>query len=59
LSALALYSMWKKENSVKFLLVSTLVLSVLSSGAMLYAGKTGGEIRHSEFQSNPVQLPVR
>ena len=52
LSSLTLYSIWKKEKSVLFLMVITLVLSLLSSVALIYAGRTGGQIRHSEFRSD-------
>ncbi len=51
LSALTLFSIWKKEKSVHFLFIITLVLSLISSLAMVYVGRTGGQIRHSEFRS--------
>jgi uncharacterized membrane protein len=49
---LALYSIWKREKSTFLLSLVTLVLSILSSLAMAYAGYTGGQIRHSEFRSD-------
>jgi len=52
MAALTLYSIWRKEKSVRFLIVITLVLSLVASGAMVYVGRTGGQIRHSEFRSN-------
>lgn len=51
-SGLALYSVWKKEKSTRFLVIITLVLSLISSIAVIYIGRTGGEIRHSEFRSD-------
>ncbi len=52
LAAMTIYSIWKKERSVTFLLIITIVLSIISSVAMIYAGHTGGQIRHSEFRSD-------
>ncbi len=52
LAAMTLYSIWKKENSVVFLLVITLVFTLISSAAMVFTGYTGGQIRHSEFRSD-------
>jgi uncharacterized membrane protein len=52
MAAMTLYSIWKKEKSVIFLLIITLVFSVISSAAMVFTGHTGGQIRHSEFRSN-------
>jgi uncharacterized membrane protein len=52
LASLTLYSIWKKEKSVIFLLIITLVFSVISSAVMVFTGHTGGQIRHSEFRSN-------
>jgi len=51
MAAMALYSIWKKEKSVRFLLLITLVLSFVCSGVMIYVGHTGGQIRHSEFRN--------
>lgn len=50
MAALSIYSIWKKERSVHFLIIITLVLSLISSGVMVYVGRTGGQIRHSEFR---------
>lgn len=52
MAALTLYSIWKKERSVRFLIIIALILSLFSSGAMVYVGRTGGQIRHSEFRTD-------
>jgi uncharacterized membrane protein len=52
LAALTLYSIYKKERSVRFLLIITLVLSLVSCAAMGYVGRTGGQIRHTEFRND-------
>jgi uncharacterized membrane protein len=52
LAALTLYSIWKKEKSIRFLMIITLVLSIISCGAMIYVGRTGGQIRHTEFRND-------
>jgi uncharacterized membrane protein len=52
IAALTLYSIWKKEKSVRFLLIFTLVLSLISCAAMGYVGRTGGQIRHTEFRND-------
>ena len=54
-AALTLYSIWKKEKSVKFLVIITLILSLISSIAMVFVGRTGGQIRHSEFHDESVK----
>jgi uncharacterized membrane protein len=51
IAAVAFYSVWKKERAARFLVLFALVLSLISSIAMVYAGQTGGQIRHSEFRS--------
>jgi uncharacterized membrane protein len=51
MAALSIYSIWKKERSVHFLIIITLVLSLISSVVMVYGGRTGGQIRHSEFRN--------
>jgi uncharacterized membrane protein len=51
LASLTIYSIWKKEKSIAFLLVITLVFSLISSAAMVFTGHTGGQIRHTEFRS--------
>jgi uncharacterized membrane protein len=51
LATTSLYSIWKKERSVRFLIILTLALSLISSAAMVYVGRTGGQIRHSEFRN--------
>lgn len=50
LAALTLYSILQKERAVRFLYIFTLVLTLMSCGAMVYVGHTGGQIRHSEFR---------
>ena len=52
MAALTLYSIWKKEKSVRFLFIITLVLSLISCAAMGYVGRTGGQIRHTEFRND-------
>jgi len=52
IAVLTLYSIWKKEKSVRFLLIFTLVLSLISCVAMGYVGRTGGQIRHTEFRND-------
>ena len=51
MAALSIYSIWKKERSVHFLIIITLILSLICSGVLVYVGHTGGQIRHSEFRS--------
>jgi uncharacterized membrane protein len=51
LAASSLYSIWKKDKSIRLLIMLTLAFSVISSGAMVYIGRTGGQIRHSEFRN--------
>lgn len=51
IAALTLYSIWKKEKSARYLIIFTMILSLLSTAAMIYVGRTGGQIRHSEFRS--------
>jgi len=55
LASLTLYSIWKKERSVKFLILITLVFSLISSASLVYTGRTGGQIRHSEFRDSSVK----
>jgi uncharacterized membrane protein len=52
MAALSLYSIWKKERSVQFLIIITLILSLVSLIALFYVGQTGGQIRHNEFRSD-------
>ena len=51
LAALTIYSIIKKERSVKFLTIITLALALVSCAVMGYVGHTGGQIRHTEFRS--------
>ena len=51
LAALTIYSIIKKERSVKFLTIITLALALLSCAVMGYVGHTGGQIKHDEFRS--------
>jgi uncharacterized membrane protein len=51
MASMTLYSIYKKERSVRFLIVITLILALTSSVVMFYVGRTGGQIRHNEFQS--------
>jgi uncharacterized membrane protein len=52
LAAMSFYSVWKKERSARFLVILTLVLSMICSVVMVYVGQTGGQIRHSEFRND-------
>ena len=52
IAAMSFYSVLKKERSARFLVILTLVLALASSAAMMYAGRTGGQIRHSEFRND-------
>jgi uncharacterized membrane protein len=52
MAMVTLYSIWKKEKSVRFLVIITLALSLISCGAMIYVGRTGGQIRHTEFRND-------
>ena len=52
MAAVTLYSIWKKVKTVHFLLIMTLVISLISCAAMGYVGHTGGQIRHIEFRSD-------
>lgn len=51
IAGLAIYSLFKKEKMYKSLVITAFVLSVLVSGVMIYVGRTGGKIRHSEFRN--------
>jgi uncharacterized membrane protein len=51
LAGLTIYSIIKKERSVYFLTIITLVLSLVSCVVMGYVGHTGGQIKHDEFRS--------
>ncbi|MFN8135899.1 MAG: hypothetical protein U0Z17_11975 [Bacteroidales bacterium] len=51
LAVLTIYSIIKKERSVFFLTIITLVLSLVSCAVMGYVGHTGGQIKHDEFRS--------
>lgn len=52
LAAVTLYSIYKKARFVRFLLIITLILSLISCAAMGYVGRTGGQIRHTEFRND-------
>jgi uncharacterized membrane protein len=51
LATLTIFSILKKERSVRFLTILTLILSVISCVAVGFAGRTGGQIRHTEFRN--------
>ena len=55
MAALTLFSIWKKEGYFRFLIIISLVLSFLGSAAMVYTGRTGGQIRHNEFRNDAVK----
>jgi len=52
MAAVTLYSIWKKVKAVRFLLIMTLIISLISCAAMGYVGRTGGQIRHTEFRND-------
>ncbi len=52
LAVVSLYSIWKKEKSVRYLVIITLVFSLISCVGMGFAGRTGGQIRHTEFRND-------
>lgn len=52
IAAVSIYSLWKKDKSIRLLILITLVFSLISSGMMVYIGRTGGQIRHSEFMND-------
>jgi uncharacterized membrane protein len=58
LSAMAFYSIWKKEKGAKNLVIAALALSLIAAGWMAYVGKTGGQIRHSELRSQSSGIPA-
>jgi len=58
IASLTLYSIWKKERSARFLMIISLVLALIASGAMVYAGRTGGQIRHSEFRTDATKQNI-
>lgn len=49
-AASSLYSIWKKDKYIRFLIIITLISSLISSVTMTYIGRTGGQIRHTEFR---------
>ncbi|MDO9256367.1 MAG: hypothetical protein Q7U54_12700 [Bacteroidales bacterium] len=51
LAASSLYSIWKKDKTIRLLIMLTLAFSIISSGTMVFIGLTGGQIRHSEFRN--------
>jgi len=51
ISAMAFYSIWKKEKAARNMVIAAMVLSVITAGMMAFVGKTGGQIRHSELRS--------
>ncbi len=51
LAASSLYSIWKKDKSIRLLILITLAFSLISACAMVYIGRTGGQIRHAEFRN--------
>jgi uncharacterized membrane protein len=58
LSAMAFYSIWKKEKGAKNLAIAALALSLIAAGWLAYVGKTGGQIRHSELRSQSLGTPA-
>lgn len=52
MAVLSLYSIWKKERLAHIFVISTLVVSLIGCAAMGFAGRTGGQIRHTEFRND-------
>lgn len=52
LSAMGIYGTLKREKFAGKIILAALFLSILVSGWMVYVGRTGGKIRHSEFSGN-------
>jgi uncharacterized membrane protein len=51
ISALAFWSVLKKDKLARSLSIITFVLSVLSAAVLGWVGKTGGQVRHTEFRN--------
>lgn len=58
LSAMAFYSIWKKEKAAKNLVIVAMVLSLITAGTMSFVGKTGGQIRHTELNGQSAVTPA-
>lgn len=54
ISAMAMYSLVKKERINKYLIIAALLLSIVTSGVMVYVGYTGGKIRHTQIYQNNI-----
>lgn len=52
ISAMAFYSIMKKEKAAKNMVIAAMALSFITAGMMTYVGKTGGRIRHTELRNN-------
>jgi uncharacterized membrane protein len=52
MAASSIYSIWKMDKHVHFLIIITLAFSLISSATMFYIGRTGGQIRHTEFRND-------
>lgn len=50
LAASSLYSIWKKDKSIRLMIIITLAFSLISSGILVYVGRTGGQIMHTELR---------
>jgi len=49
ISLLALLHFWKKKKFARILVMVAMMLSMVTSGVMVYVGRTAGKIRHTEF----------
>lgn len=52
MACVTMYSILKKDKTIRFLLIITIVLSLISCAAMGFVGLTGGQIRHDEFRND-------
>lgn len=57
ISAMAFYSIWKKEKAAKNIVIAAIALSLITTGMMAYVARTGGQIRHSELRPGTAVTP--
>lgn len=57
ISLLALFHYWKKKEFARFLVMAAMVISIITSGVMVYVGRTAGKIRHTEFSKQATAQP--
>lgn len=58
ISALAFYSIRKKEKAAKNLVIAAMILSFITAGMMAYVARTGGRINHIELRSKTAETPA-